>query len=106
WVLEKALAKAGMAARSFASGDELLESLEDEPPSVLVTDIRMPGINGLDLLRRVKERVPDLPVIVMTAFTDLESTVEAFQKGAFEFLPIQIDVPSAVELIERAHQSN
>ena len=104
WVLEKALAKAGMTARSFASGDELLESLEEDPPSVLVTDIRMPGINGLDLLRRVKERVPELPVIVMTAFTDLESTVEAFQKGAFEFLPKPFDVPAAVALIERAAQ--
>src|SRR5690606_40548688 len=84
WVLEKALERAGMGARSFPSGAELLEALEESQPSVLVTDVRMPGIDGLTLLHKVKEAHPDLPVIVMTAFTDLSSTVEAFQKGRSE----------------------
>jgi len=102
WVLEKALARAGMPARCFSGGADMLEALGEERPSVLVTDIRMPGIDGLTLLRDVKQRCPGLPVIVMTAFTDLSSTVEAFQKGAFDYLPKPFDVNAAVALIERA----
>lgn len=83
WVLEKALERAGLSARSFANGNEMLEALESGQPSVLVTDVRMPGMDGLSLLKTVKERHPELPVIVMTAFTDLNSTVQAFQKGGF-----------------------
>src|SRR3546814_18437518 len=83
WVLEKALARASVPCRGFASGDEVLAALESSAPSVLVTDIRMPGCGGLELLQRVKERCPALAVIVMTAYTDLDSTVSAFQTGAF-----------------------
>ena len=104
WVLEKALAKVDVDVRTFATGDEMLDELNDGRPSVLVTDIRMPGMDGLTLLREVKGRMPDLPVIVMTAFTDLESTVEAFQKGAFDYLPKPFDVANAVALIQRAAQ--
>ncbi|HLU79573.1 MAG TPA: nitrogen regulation protein NR(I) [Burkholderiaceae bacterium] len=104
WVLEKALERAGMGARSFPSGAELLEALEESQPSVLVTDVRMPGIDGLTLLHKVKEAHPDLPVIVMTAFTDLSSTVEAFQKGAFDYLPKPFDINAALALIQRAAQ--
>lgn len=102
WVLEKALARAGMPARSFVGGADMLEALQDELPSVLVTDIRMAGIDGLALLHEVKQQHPELPVIVMTAFTDLSSTVEAFQKGAFDYLPKPFDINAAITLIQRA----
>lgn len=102
WVLEKALARADVQVRSFSAAAEMLEALETELPSVLVTDIRMPGMDGLALLQRVKEQHPELPVIVMTAFTDLNSTVAAFQKGAFDYLPKPFDVNAAVALIRRA----
>ena len=104
WVLEKALARAGVPVRSFAAAADMLDVLGAELPSVLVTDIRMPGMDGLTLLHRVKKEHPDLPVIVMTAFTDLNSTVAAFQKGAFDYLPKPFDVNAAVALIKRAGQ--
>ena len=102
WVLEKALERAGLAARSFSSGSDMLVALETAQPSVLVTDVRMPGMDGLTLLHEVKARHSALPVIVMTAFTDLSSTVEAFQKGAFDYLPKPFDVNAAIALIQRA----
>ena len=79
WVLEKALARAGVPTRSFSQSADVLEALSRETPVALVSDIRMPGGNGLELLRQLKERHPGLPVIVMTAFADLDSTVSAFQ---------------------------
>jgi two-component system nitrogen regulation response regulator GlnG len=102
WVLEKAMSRAGLSARMFASADELFSALGSDKPSVLVSDIRMPGASGIDLLREVKRRQPDLPVIIMTAYSDLESAVSAFQSGAFEYLPKPFDVDKAVELIRRA----
>jgi two-component system nitrogen regulation response regulator GlnG len=102
WVLEKALSKADVPARSFSGAAQALEALESDTPSVLVTDVRMPGQDGLSLLHRIKQMHPDLPVIVMTAFTDLNSTVEAFQKGAFDYLPKPFDMNAAVALIQRA----
>ncbi|NGM88010.1 nitrogen regulation protein NR(I) [Parapusillimonas sp. SGNA-6] len=104
WVLEKALARVSISALSFASAAEVLSALDDDAPSVLVTDVRMPGQDGLSLLHRIKQTHPDLPVIVMTAFTDLDSTVAAFQKGAFDYLPKPFDVNAAVALIQRAAQ--
>lgn len=104
WVLEKALTRAGLDARSFASAAEMLEALPAGRPAVLVTDIRMPGSDGLTLLREVRQREPELPVIIMTAFTDLNSTVEAFQQGAFDYLPKPFDINAAVALIQRAMQ--
>ena len=102
FVLEKALARAELPVRSFASAAEVLAALADDRPQVLVSDIRMPGGSGLDLLAQVKERLPALPVIVMTAFSDLDSAVASFQGGAFEYLPKPFDVTKAVELIQRA----
>lgn len=106
WVLEKALARVAIPARSFDSAGQVLEAFESEQPSVLVTDVRMPGEDGLSLLHRIKQSHPDLPVIVMTAFTDLNSTVQAFQKGAFDYLPKPFDVNAAVGLIQRAARSD
>jgi len=106
WVLEKALARAGIPTQSFASADTMLAALEDSVPAALVTDIRMPGKDGLALLQEIKQRHPQLAVIVMTAFTDLGSTVEAFQKGAFDYLAKPFDVNEAVALIQRAATSS
>jgi len=102
WVLEKALGRAGIATRTFGQAAEVLLALESDTPAVLVSDIRMPGASGLELLRRIKQRHPALPVIVMTAFADLDSTVSAFQGGAFDYLAKPFDVNEAVALIQRA----
>ena len=102
WVFEKALSREGIAYHSFASAREALEALADGPPQVLISDIRMPGQSGIELLQQVKEKHPAVPVIVMTAYSDLESAVAAFQGGAYEYLPKPFDVDQAVELIRRA----
>jgi len=103
FVLEKALAREQLAVRSFSSGRDVIAALDDDDePQVLVSDIRMPGGSGIELLSKVKARMPGLPVIVMTAYSDIDSAVSAFQGGAFEYLPKPFDVPKAVELIRRA----
>ena len=102
FVLEKALAREQLPVRSFANPREVLAALADDEPQVLVSDIRMPGGSGLDLLGKIKEKLPGLPVIIMTAYSDLDSAVSAFQGGAFEYLPKPFDLPKAVELIRRA----
>ena len=110
FVLEKALARENLDTRSFSNSREVLSALadlsdedaEDQGPRVLVSDIRMPGGSGLQLLEEVHAKQPDLPVIIMTAYSDLDSAVSAFQRGAFEYLPKPFDLPKAVELIRRA----
>ncbi len=108
FVLEKALLRENLATRSFTNprdvlaAVDLLEDGSDQAPQILVSDIRMPGGSGLDLLAKVKQKFPGLPVIIMTAYSDLDSAVSAFQGGAFEYLPKPFDVPKAVELIRRA----
>jgi len=102
WVLERALSREGFDVRAFASANECLSAFESGEPKVLVSDIRMPGASGIELLQQVKQRRPGLPVIIMTAFSDLDSAVSAFQGGAFEYLPKPFDLPKAVELIRRA----
>ncbi|HET7772582.1 MAG TPA: nitrogen regulation protein NR(I) [Burkholderiaceae bacterium] len=102
WVIEKALAKENVPVRSFDSARSVIESLTEDVPAVLVSDVRMPGTNGFALLEHVKREHPELPVIVMTAFSDLDSAVSAFQGGAFEYLPKPFDITKAVELIRRA----
>jgi two-component system nitrogen regulation response regulator GlnG len=102
WVFEKALTREGIPYKTFGLAQEALAELERDAPQVLVSDIRMPGTSGLELLQNVKERHPQLPVIIMTAYSDLESAVAAFQGGAFEYLPKPFDVDQAVDLIRRA----
>ena len=106
FVLEKALLREHLPTRSFSNSRDVLAALstaaDDEGPQILVSDIRMPGGSGLDLLEKVKAKHPGLPVIIMTAFSDLDSAVSAFQGGAFEYLPKPFDLPKAVELIRRA----
>ena len=102
WVIEKALSREGIAFSSFSTAQEALAALSGGAPEVLVSDIRMPGQSGLELLQAVKTRHPAVPVIVMTAYSDLDSAVAAFQGGAYEYLPKPFDVDQAVELIRRA----
>ena len=106
FVLERALLREGLPSRSFTNPRDVISALEalseDDAPQVLVSDIRMPGGSGLDLLGKVKEKLPGLPVIIMTAYSDLDSAVAALQGGAFEYLPKPFDVPKAIELIRRA----
>ena len=102
FVLEKALAREDLPVRSFTNARDVLAALESDEPQVLVSDIRMPGGSGIDLLAKVKEKLPGLPVIIMTAYSDLDSAVSAFQGGAFEYLPKPFDLPKAIELIRRA----
>jgi two-component system, NtrC family, nitrogen regulation response regulator GlnG len=110
FVLEKALAREDLPTRSFSNPRDVLAALkeassgqgDEPPPQVLVSDIRMPGGSGLDLIAKVKESAPNLPIIIMTAFSDLDSAVNAFQRGAFEYLPKPFDISKAVELIRRA----
>ncbi|QJQ97695.1 nitrogen regulation protein NR(I) [Halomonas sp. PGE1] len=102
WVLERALAQPDLDVECIERADTALQRLLDNPPDVLVTDIRMPGIDGLDLMARVREAHPDLPVIVMTAHSDLDSAVASYQGGAFEYLPKPFDVDEALALVRRA----
>src|SRR5688572_17061276 len=106
WVFEKALARESIAFRTISSAREALAALESDAPQVVVSDIRMPGESGLELLQRAKALHANLPVIIMTAYSDLESAVSAFQGGAYEYLPKPFDVDHAVELIRRAMQES
>jgi two-component system nitrogen regulation response regulator GlnG len=106
WVLERALKQAGVTVVAFEDADAVIAALKRDEPDVLVTDIRMPGKSGLDLLEAVRAQRPRLPVIVMTAHSDLDSAVAAYQGGAFEYLPKPFDIDQAVELVRRAAVQN
>ena len=102
WVLEKALGRSGITVRSFDNARRVLDSLDRELPAAVVSDVRMPEVDGFTLLKAIGEAHPDLPVIIMTAYADLESTVSAYQGGAFEYLAKPFDVDEAVALVQRA----
>ncbi len=102
WVLEQALRQASMQAQAFASGDDFFRALDRDRPDVLISDIRMPDMSGLELMQRLDRQEPGIPVIVITAHSDLDSAVAAYQSGAFEYLPKPFDVDEAVELVNRA----
>jgi len=102
WVLEKALKQADMETRSFERAEHLLEAIDNDTPDVLITDVRMPGMSGLALLERLRTTQPDLPIIVITAHTDLENAVAAYKGGAFEYLPKPFDIDEAVDLVHKA----
>jgi two-component system nitrogen regulation response regulator GlnG len=105
WVLERALKSGGMTPRVFEAAELALEALRGDAPDVLLTDIRMPGLSGLDLVRRLHETRPQLPIIVMTAHADLDNAVSAYESGAFEYLPKPFDIDQVVELVRRAAES-
>lgn len=102
WVLEKTFKQAGMEVNTYENGSRILAELELNRPDVIVTDVRMPGIDGLTLLGKINENFPDLPVIVITAHSDLDAAVSAYESGAFEYLPKPFDVDEAVNLVQRA----
>mgnify|MGYP001137502696 CR=1 FL=1 len=102
WVLEKALLREDIPCMTFSAASDALRELERSQPSAVLSDIRMPGVSGLELLQALKERLPKVPVIIMTAYSDLDSAVAAFQGGAFEYLPKPFDVDQALELVRRA----
>ncbi len=105
WVLEQALRQEGLVIHSFANADEALQALEQSQPDALLTDIRMPGLDGLEMMERVHQLAPQLPVIVMTAHTDLDSAVSAYHRGAFEYLPKPFDIDETVTTVKRALES-
>ncbi len=102
WVLERALKSANIEFQSFTDGKQLLEALEQSQPNAIVSDIRMPNLNGLQMLEVIKQKHPQLPVIIMTAHSDLDSAVSAYQTGAFDYLPKPFDIDEAILLIQRA----
>ncbi|MEY8263428.1 MAG: response regulator, partial [Bermanella sp.] len=102
WVLEKALEQENIESLSFENGDKVLNALNREIPDAIISDVRMPGIDGLSLLKKIHEVQPDIPVIIMTAHSDLDSAVNSYQTGAFEYLPKPFDVDEAVDLMKRA----
>ncbi|MFI7882809.1 response regulator, partial [Acinetobacter baumannii] len=102
WVLEKTFKEEGFDVTNFEEAQTALERLHHDAPDVILTDIRMPGIDGLTFLSKVKNSHPDLPVIIMTAHSDLESAVSSYQTGAFEYLPKPFDIDEALALVNRA----
>lgn len=106
WVLEKALRQADMQPRGFERAEHLLEAIDTEKPDVLITDVRMPGMSGIQLLDRISQSCPDVPVIVITAHSDLENAVAAYKGGAFEYLPKPFDIDEAIDLVRKAARAN
>jgi len=108
WVLEKTLVNNGYGVTAFESGSVALASFKRTPleqrPNLIITDVRMPGINGFDLMKQIKNISPQTPIIVMTAYTDLDTTAQTFHEGAFEYLPKPFDIDDALELVARACQ--
>ena len=106
WVLEKALQQANMESRSFERAEHLLDAIGHGEPDVLITDVRMPGMSGIALLERLRTSCPLLPIIVITAHSDLENAVAAYKGGAFEYLPKPFDIDEAIDLVKKAAQQN
>ena len=102
WVLDKALSKAGFLTETFSNAGAVIESLQQATPLTLISDIRMPGMDGMTLLKKLQQSHPDIPIIIMTAHSDLESTVSAYEGGAFEYLPKPFDIEEAIQQVKRA----
>ena len=102
WVFEKALASANLSYKSFSNTNEAINQFNHEKPSVIISDIRMPGETGLVLLTKVSEKFPEIPIIIMTAYSDLDTAVAAFQKGAFEYIAKPFDIDKSIEVIKKA----
>ncbi|MBL4761957.1 MAG: nitrogen regulation protein NR(I) [Gammaproteobacteria bacterium] len=102
WVLERAFKQASLITRSFVDGAEVLDALAKEQPDAIITDVRMPGIDGLELMQKLSQQCPDIPIIIMTAHSDLDSAVSAYQGGAFEYLAKPFDIDDAISIVQRA----
>ena len=101
-VLEEGLKSAGLEIVTFADGESLIDSLNDDKPDLIISDIKMPGMHGYDLLKHIKNNYDKLPVIIMTAFADMQAAVESFGGGAFEYMPKPFDLEDAIKIVERA----
>ena len=101
-ILEESLSSSGFKTKSFSSADDLIKSLDKSEPDLIITDVQMPGMLGYDLLKHINNNFEDLPVIVMTAFADMQAAVESFGGGAFEYIPKPFDLEDALKIIERA----
>ena len=101
-ILEESLSSSGFKTKSFSSADDLIKSLDKSEPDLIITDVQMPGMLGYDLLKHINNNFEDLPVIVMTAFADMQAAVESFGGGAFEYIPKPFDLEDAIKIIERA----
>ena len=101
-ILEESLSSSGFKTKSFSSADDLIKSLDKSEPDLIITDVQMPGMLGYDLLKHINNNFEDLPVIVMTAFADMQAAVESFGGGAFEYIPKPFDLEEAIEIIKRA----
>ena len=106
WVLEKALQKADIPCKTFSEAESVLQAIKKEQPALILSDIHMPGKSGLEMLSEIKKSYPKLPIIIMTAYSDLDSAVASFQGGAFEYLPKPLDIDKAIELVRRATEEN
>lgn len=106
WVLEKALQKADIPCKTFSEAESVLQALKKEQPALILSDIHMPGKSGLEMLSEIKKVYPKLPIIIMTAYSDLDSAVASFQGGAFEYLPKPFDIEKAIELVRRATEES
>ena len=106
WVLEKALQKADIPCKTFSEAESVLQAIKKEQPALILSDIHMPGKSGLEMLSEIKKSYPKLPIIIMTAYSDLDSAVARFQGGAFEYLPKPFDIDKAIELVRRATEEN
>ena len=101
WVMEKAIRREDIKVRSFENGEDLLEALVNDQPEIIISDIRMPGMDGLELLQRIHADHPNMPIIITTAHSDLDSAVAAYQSGAFEYLPKPFDLEELVDVAQR-----
>lgn len=106
WVLEKALQKADIPCKTFSEAESVLQAIKKEQPALILSDIHMPGKSGLEMLAEIKKSYPKLPIIIMTAYSDLDSAVASFQGGAFEYLPKPFDIEKAIELVRRATEES
>lgn len=106
WVLEKALQKADIPCKTFSEAESVLQAIKKEQPALILSDIHMPGKSGLEMLSEIKKSYPKLPIIIMTAYSDLDSAVASFQGGAFEYLPKPFDIDKAIELVRRATEES
>ena len=102
WVMEKAIRREEIQVRSFENGEDLLDALAEDQPEIIISDIRMPGMDGLELLQRIHADHPEMPIIITTAHSDLDSAVAAYQSGAFEYLPKPFDLEELVDVARRA----
>ena len=106
WVFEKALAKANITFECFSNTNEAINKFNHEKPQAIISDIRMPGESGIDFLTKVKNKFPEIPIIIMTAYSDLDTAVTAFQKGAFEYIAKPFDISKVVNIIQQALEAN